>query len=158
MSDLKYKIRVKIGDREIEIVGPKEYVDLKYTELKEEILNFDMPVPNRVTSQQDTVSESTIEIPDNLPTFLSMKGNPPGKQDIALVFAEWLLIKESIDPFNRTDISNCFKLTRIPPSKNIAVDLIRLQAKGYLIPDEKEGGLAYRISKTGIDYLKQMEK
>lgn len=156
MSDIQTKIKVKIGDREIEIEGSEEYVDSKYSELKEEIFTFPTIPLTRPTPVTTPTTETVIELPDNLPAFLTMKGNPRGFQDIALVFAEWLLRTENIEPFNRTDISNCYQLTRLTPSKNIPQDLVRLQAKGYLLPDEKEGGLAYRLSQSGLEYLSHM--
>jgi len=156
MSDIQTKIKVKLGDREIEVQGSEDYVNSKFAELKEEIFAFKIDTPARVI--QDPVPEGVLasELPDNLPAFLALKGNPRGFQDLTLVFAEWLLRTEHIEPFNRTDINNCYRLTRLSPSKNIPTDLIRLQGKGYLLPDEKEGVLAYRLSKTGIDYLNQM--
>lgn len=154
MADAKSRIRIKRGQIEIEVEGSEEYVNHKFKELKDEFFKqIPTPIP-KITEETEHVILD--ELPDNLPTFLETKGNPQSNQDLALTFAYWLLKKEGVEPFNRSDIERCYSLTRLTPSTNTGMDLRRLQGKGYLIPEEKEGGLAYRLSQRGLEYLEHM--
>ena len=155
MSETPFKIRVRKGNVEIEIQGSEEFVTKKFAEL-EEYLEQIIPPAEEKEKIDEEIEE---ELPDTLPEFLYQKGDPQRFVEKTLVFVYWLKYKKQIDPFNFSDIEECYEESMIPKSKNISRDLRNIIREGLImrLDEKKEGQIAYRLTRSGIRTIEEMD-
>lgn len=148
-SETTYKIKIRKGDLEIEVQGDKEWVEIKYNELKNE-LDFEALVPS-----QDVPSMEDKDLPMTLSEFIRSKPNVSSNADEMAVYAYWLYHKKEMSSFNLKDIRACYNETRITVPTNPGQYLGDLQRKGFIkkLDEKKEGMNAYIITPTGENFV-----
>jgi len=149
MDDMIHKIRFRKGDFEIEIQGSEQWVEKKFEELISE--DFKIPLPKELSKK---------EMPDTLVEFLDMKGNPKKHTDLVAVYAYWLFKKEHLQSFNVKDIIACYDRTRRVKPKNPNQIINANVERGIFAEarEKKDGLKAWVITRTGEEYVEQMNR
>jgi len=106
MTDLTYKIRIKIGDIEIEVDGDKEFVVQQIKEFSTEIPNFG----KEFSSQKGTIVTKTPNEKSklegiSLAEFYKQK-KPKEDIDVALTIAYYLTSSEEREKFTNKEIKD----------------------------------------------------
>lgn len=156
---MRYKIKVRKGDFEVEVEGDKQWVENKFEELtsKEVVSALEVQVEPMVKVEEKPKGKK--ELPVSLAEFLKQKGSPRQHTVLVVLFGYWLFHKKNIRTFNVRDISSCYDNARIPESTNTSQYLNRAQAEGYFkrVEERKEGFVAWTITPTGEEYVEQMK-
>jgi hypothetical protein len=148
MVEGTYRIRVKKGDFEVEVEGPKDWVENKFKELTAE-----------GSSIGKKMEIQTVDISGTLGEFLDQKGNPQKHTDVVAVYAFWLFRVEKMDSFNVRDIISCYEKTRKTKPSNPNM-IINQNVKTHLFaeaPERKDGYKAWIITRTGEEYVKELK-
>lgn len=158
MSEKIYRIKIKLGQNEIELEGDKEWVEEKYLEFKT-LVDSDKLTPS---SHSELVSgirpDASVppEIPETLAQFYREKGEPKYHRDKVLIFSYWLTKVESMNSYNLTDINKCYSDLRITKPKNINDTMNKIPAKYLVIAPNKDEKKAWVISYEGKKYVESM--
>lgn len=132
----------------MEVQGDKDWVETKYKELTS-------PQKGIVTNAAETVT-----MPGTLGEFLDLKGNPSRHTDSIAVFAYWLFKIEKMSSFNAQDILNCYEKTRKPKPSNVN-QIINQNVATHIFAEaseKKDGIKAWVITRTGEEYVEQLNK
>jgi len=162
-SDITYKIKLKIGQNEIEFHGDKDWVEAKLEEFQS-ILQTTQVQPTS-TIQPSTlpiiplpVQSTATSLPDSIREFHTQKGSPSKHTDTAMIIAYWLEKYRGTPSYNYVDIENAYGEALISKPSNTSDVMNSNQKKGYLIPaGDKDGKKAWRLSKSGEEYIEQMK-
>lgn len=157
MNDVRYKIRIKRGNLEVEVQGDKQWVENKFEELtsKEAFTALKVQVEPMVKAEEKPKEKE--ELPVSLAEFLRQKGSPHQHKILVVLFSYWLFHKENLRTFNVRDISACYDDARIPESTNTSQYMNQAQAEGYFkrVEERKDGLVAWTITPTGEEYVEK---
>jgi hypothetical protein len=152
-----YRIRIRLGEHEIEIEGDKDFVTQTYPELKGEMLDVALAqqVPKGDTDEI-TPSELATEPSPSLANFLKQKG-AKSHADIVITVAVYLYKYRGAKEFTTADIEMGYKETLLKKPKNINDRINANRKKGYIdvTGEEREGLKTFHITREGLDYVKQ---
>jgi hypothetical protein len=151
MGDAVYRLRLKKGDFEVEVQGDRDFVVTKFDELTKGKI-----VPGTIESVE---AEGTVELPDTLVEYVKLKGDPREHTDLVVIFAYWLFKKENIDTFNIRDMESCYSKARVPKPGNLSDKMYKNEGKALLVraDEQKDGLAAWRITRTGEEYVEKMK-
>ncbi|MHA1875044.1 MAG: hypothetical protein ACTSUC_01205 [Promethearchaeota archaeon] len=158
MTDTNYKIKIKIGQNEIDLEGDKEWVEEKIAEFKQLILSSQVTESADVlTTQEDGSSTQKSEpMPKTLAQFYREKGEPRKHVDKVIIFAYWLTKVMKRDSYNINDIMRCYDEARIKKPANISDIMNKVNPEYLLIAPDKENMKAWRISLPGEKYVESL--
>ena len=148
MSEMTYKIKLRKGDFEIELQGDQKWVEDKFKELTGE--ESPLPVAEKVLAEG---------MPETLGEFLDQKGNPKKHTEVVAVFAYWLFKVEKMNSFNVKDIVVCYDSVRKAKPTN-PNQIINTDVASHLFAqasEKKEGLKAWILTRTGEEFVEQME-
>ncbi len=154
---MDYRIRVKKGNIELEVQGTQEFVESKYEELKE-VLDLQISDPQEATPIPAPPREESpqIELPDNIVSFLRLKGNPKTNLKRNMIFAYWLN-EHGTEEFTSEPIDALYDAAKLRVPAKTARDMATLQGRGLLLSRGKEGHyFKYALSADGIRDVEEM--
>jgi hypothetical protein len=151
MTAQNYRIRIKLGEVEIEAEGDKEFVEKHIEEFKKEMPKIAKELPPK---------EVTPEIPKgeiglkglSLVEFYKKK-QPKDHNDTVVVFAYWLAKRKGQEEFQTKDISACYDEARIPKPKNVPQHILAMTRKACLTAGSKKGW--YKLTLTGEEFIEK---
>jgi len=153
MREVRYAIKYKKGDVEIEVQGDKDFVENKFRELL-----------SLKTSALSSISRGKLESISTKKGRVSITEFLKGKiikshADRVLVFGYYLKKIENISPFNLNDINRCYQNTRTPKAKNFHYYIGQLISQGYLMnaPKKKNNKKAWILTDTGTEYVETLK-
>ena len=154
MTEQNYRIRIKLGEVEIEVEGDKEFVEKHIEEFKKEMPKIAKELPSKKTVTPEIQKEKDELERLSLAEFYKMK-QPKDHNETVVVFAYWLRKKEGEEEFKTRDISNCYDTTRIQKPKNITqhIQAVASGKKAWLTGGSKKG--FYKLTLTGEDFVEK---
>jgi hypothetical protein len=152
-----YRIRIRLGENEIEIEGDKDFVTQTYPELKGEML--DVALAHRVPkgdADEITPPELATEPGPPLASFLKQKG-ARSHADKIITIAVYLYKHRDVKEFTTADIEVCYKEALLKKPKNINDRINANRKKGYIdvTGEEREGLKTFCITSEGLDYVEK---
>lgn len=153
MSEQNYRIRIKLGEVEIEAEGDKEFVEKHIGEFKKEMPQVAKGLPSKEVIPE--IPREKLELERlSLAEFYKQK-IPRDYNETAVVFAYWLTKKEKKEEFKTKDISACYDEVRITKPKNESQH-VRGEASGKkarLTAGSKKG--YYKLTLTGEEFVEK---
>jgi hypothetical protein len=145
VTNMSCRIKVRVGETEIEVEGSEEFVRATIQNLTEEFIP--------VREKGGLVSPPT-PIQYSLAEFLKKKA-AKSHVDRALIFACYLLSKGEKE-FNSDDIEKCYREAMEPLPANVNDVLNQLQARGLVMPAPslKDGKKTWTVTSSGISLVK----
>ncbi len=154
MDSIKYRIRVNLTDKEIEVEGDKDFVKEEIKALLEAIKEISLKPP------KSTYSEETSEIEDvkvqnigdkpYIKDFIAQK-NPSGSLQTAVTLACYLYKYEGKNTFNKDDIKKIWVASGKKPPKKIWQAVIDGKNRYQWFEEVSRG--EYKISPHGIYFV-----
>jgi len=143
MSETGYKIKVRKGELEVEVMGDKEFVIAK----SEELIRTTFGTGAEPQPRMQPLEASLVE-------FLKEK-NPTSHNDGVIVFAYYLHKFKGLESYNVDDMHKCYSESRTPKPRNMNVTIDNNVKRGFLASAEKkkDGKKAWTITKTGEEYV-----
>lgn len=173
-GNMIYRIRVRIGEKELEVEGDKEFVTETCLNLHTRLLEaptlqsletsdiiFDENHEATITAGKDSaLSSSEIDRsaqPPSLTTFLR-KSDASTHPDKVLVIAAYLYKYRDVVEFTKADIDKCYRDALLPKSTNVNRDINSNRTKGYfeITGEEREGLMTFYITAEGLDTVESM--
>ena len=159
MTDVPYKMKVKIGENEIELVGDKKWVEEKLSEFKELIISQQLSeVRQKPIPASPVQNVSSTKMPETISQFYREKGEPRNHVDKVMLWAFWLTKVEQMDTYNITDILRCYDDARVKQPRNINDIMNKVNSDFLHIAPDKDSKKARRISSEGEGYIEAMGK
>ncbi|MGQ9848338.1 MAG: hypothetical protein ACUVQP_12680 [Bacteroidales bacterium] len=155
MSEQNYKIRIKIGDVEIEAQGDKEFVEKHIEEFKKEMPKIAKELPPKEKPIPPEIPREEVELEKlSLGEFYKRK-QPKDHNETVVVFAYWLTKKEGKAEFKGGDINTCYDEARISKPKNVRQHIKGMTSgkKAYLTAVARRG--YYKLTLTGEEFVEK---
>lgn len=158
MADVSIKLAV--GSLSIEVSGPQEYVEQKFTELLEKFLTDPLTVPTSSEMQSASVPEQA-ELIDAAGKRLSpaeflRKLSHTNQLDRALALGYYLEKVEKASSFTTKDLLALTRQVKYPFA-NISESVSRLVGRGLMMSaGDKDGLRAYSLTATGEQMIGSM--
>uniref|UniRef100_A0A7C3J6X8 Uncharacterized protein n=1 Tax=candidate division WOR-3 bacterium TaxID=2052148 RepID=A0A7C3J6X8_UNCW3 len=155
MTEQNYRIRIKLGEAEIEAEGDKEFVEKHIEEFKKEMPKIAKELPPKEKIITPEIPKEKVELEKlSLAEFYRQK-QPKDHNETVVVFAYWLTKKEGKEEFTPKDIENCYTQTGVRKPRNVpqTMKILASGDKAYLIKGEKRG--IYKISMLGKDLIEK---
>jgi len=158
MSEKIYKMKVKLGQNEIELEGDKVWIEEKLSEFKTLLVTHKATPPSHIKSEPVSGPDTSVplEMTKTLAQFYREKGEPKLHRDKVLIFSYWLKKVEGMSSYNLTDINKCYSDLRITKPKNINDTMNKIPAKYMEIAPNKDDKKAWVISDEGEKYVESM--
>lgn len=156
MPDDRCRVTFRRGDVSFSVEGREEYVDKKVEQLVElaqthEASRTVAVVPaNQVSESLPTLRRSTEHSFGDVYRLMS----PINNNEKVLVALYHLEMEDGVSPATSTEIEE--KLWQVREKvKGVTVYLNRIcmQRLNYATPDSKDGKVAYRLVKNGVDFV-----
>lgn len=155
MTDNTYRIKLKIGEKEFEVEGDKDFVEEKYKELME--LLIDISPSNQ--EEKPLESKSELRGTETLVEFVKRK-NPKSYNEYAIVIARYYEIEYEKEGYSitKTDLEEAFKNFRDKP-RNYTDVLNQCVRNGWMREAEEKLGLkSFNLTGTGASIVNNMPK
>ena len=155
MTEQNYRVRIKLGEVEIEAEGDKEFVEKHIEDFKKEMPKIAKELPSKEKAVISEIPKERVEFEKlSLPEFYKQK-QPKDHNETVVVFAYWLTKKEGEEEFAPRDIDSCFNEIGITKPTNTPRNMKTLASgkKAYLIRREKRG--RYKLSMTGEEFIEK---
>ncbi len=154
-------MRVRIGENEIEVTGPSDFVEKKIAEFVEKLK------PGSVSSSgslpKGTIS-STEEAAKGLPKGMSplqffKKVSPKTDLDRVLAAGYFLEKFKNQDSFTSSEVKEVIREAKTPPPPNTSDSINKNIKKGYMMPSgDKEGKMAFVLTSDGEETITELLK
>ena len=155
MTEQNYRIRIKLGEAEIEVEGDKEFVEKHIEKFKKEMPKTAKELPSEEKTVIPETQKEDVELGKlSLAEFYKMK-QPKDHNETVVVFAYWLTEKENKGEFRPKDIEECYTKTGIRKPSNIpqTMKVLARGDKAYLIKTGKRG--LYKIGMFGKELVEK---
>ena len=152
-------MRVRIGESEIEVTGPSDFVEKKITEFVEKQkpgLVSSSPTPTK------GITSSGIEVAQTLPKGMSVaqffkKASPRTDLDRVLAAGYFLEKFKNQDSFTASEVKDAIRGAKISPPVNPSDSISKNIKKGYIMPSgDKEGKMAFVLTSDGEDTVAEL--
>lgn len=164
MSDEKQSnvtMRVRIGESEIEVTGPSDFVEKKIAEFQQkEKERTVFPSSASPKSAQVPTAEQQKTLPKgtSIAQFFR-KISPKTDVDRVLVAAYYLEKFRNQDNFTATEIKDTIRGAKIPPPGNPSESVNKNIKKGFIMPSgDKDGKMAFVLTSDGEDTIDELLK
>jgi hypothetical protein len=151
MERTGYYLKLKIGSSEIEVAGDKDFVEEKYKEFKEQILDKGRTLPSTTPGEKQEIIETpTSEISEDFVSFYH-RIEPKDGFDTVLVAVYYMQQKEGREPVTTREIAKFLKGhgIRLSNTSTYVKQLASIK-KGDLISAGKVGKVSsYKLSLAG---------
>ena len=154
-------MRVRIGESEIEVTGPSDFVEKKIAEFLEK--QKQPPVSPSTGSTKGIIPPAT-EAAQTLPKGLSAaqffkKVSPKTDLDRVLAAGYFLEKFKNQDSFTASEITDTVRGAKIPPPRNTSDSINKNIKKGYIMPSgDKEGKMAFVLTSDGEETIDELLK
>lgn len=151
-------MRVRIGESEIEVTGPSDYVEKKVAEFLEK--QKQISAPSGVVSPKSTTLPTT-HMPASTKAISEAQffRKASLKSDIDRVLAAGYFLEKfkSQDNFTASEVSETIRNAKTPPPKNTN-DLVNANIrKGHMMPSgDKEGKKAFVLTSDGEEAITEL--
>ena len=148
-------IRVRVGDSEIEVTGPKAYVEKKIDEFLKAPPKAIRQPPTHTSSQ----TVSTIEPVGKKisPAQFFKKCNPKTDVDRVLVAGSYLEQIRNAQNFTAGEVRDLIKEAKWPPPINVNDAINRNIKKGFLMSaGDRENKIAFVLTSDGEDLVRDL--
>lgn len=155
MTEQNYRIRIKLGEVEIEAEGDKEFVEKHIEEFKKEMPKIAKELPSKEKTVIPETQKEKVELEGlSLAEFYKQK-KPKDHNETAVVFAYWLTKKKKKEEFKTKDITACYDEARIPKPKNVTqhIQAVASGKKAQLTPGSKRG--YHKLTLTGEEFVEK---
>lgn len=155
MTEQNYRIRIKLGEREIEAEGDKEFVEKYIEEFKKEISKIPTELPSTEKIITPEIQKEKIELDRlSLAEFYKRK-NPKHHNETVVVFAYWLKKREKKEKFTAKDINDCYEEAKISKPRNVTqhIQVVASGKKAYLTRGPGRG--YYKLTLTGEEFVEK---
>lgn len=155
MTEQNYRIRIKLGEVEIEAEGDKEFVEKHIEEFKKEMPKIAKELPPKEKIITPEISKEKVELEKlSLAEFYKQK-QPKDHNETVVVFAYWLTKKEGKEEFGPKDINNCYAQIGAKKPANVPyiMKILASGEKAYLSEVGKRG--IYKIAMRGEDLVEK---
>jgi hypothetical protein len=160
MSKMKSEtvtMRVRIGDRELEVTGPSDFVDKKIAEF----LDHSKKIPSGSgLSSHTTASSTSVGSGTKLTSAAQFfkKISPKSDVDRALAAAYYLEVIKKVESFTTTEIRDTIrKEAKTNPPKNPSDVVNQNIKKGLMMTaGNKEGKMAYVLTTDGVEAIETL--
>jgi len=152
-------MRVRIGESEIEVTGPSDFVEKKIAEFLEKLQQTPV-VPS--TGPTKAGIPSTREAAQTLAKGTSVaqffkKISPKTDLDRVLAAGYFLEKFKNQDSFTASEISNTVREAKITPPSNTHDSINKNIKKGYMMPSgDKEGKMAFVLTSDGEETIAEL--
>jgi len=144
-------IRVRVGDSEIEVTGPKDYVEKKI----EEFLKSPPKASTHASSQ--TVSTTEPAAKKISPGQFFKKCNPKTDVDRVLVAGSYLEQIRNAQDITAAEVRDLVKEAKWPPPINVNDAINRNIKKGFLMSaGDRENKRAFVLTSDGEDFVRDL--
>jgi len=153
MTEQNYRIRIRLGEVEIEVEGDKEFVEKHIEEFRKEMPKIAKELPPKEEIISSEIQKEKVELEKlSLAEFYKQK-QPRDHNEIVVIFAYWLTKKKGQEEFKPKDLLSCYDEARISKPKNISqhISYVCSGTKAYLTTGSKKG--LYRLTLTGEDFV-----
>ena len=148
-------MRVKVGDREIEITGPSDFVEKKIAEFLEK--QGQSPAPGAAAFKESAGQGAghVVQPAAHGGKALSeaqffKKVSPKTDLDRVLAAGYYLERFKQVQNFPSTEIADTIRLAKIAPPKNTSDAVAKNIRKGTIMPSgDKEGRMAFVLTTDG---------
>jgi hypothetical protein len=149
-------IRVRVGDTEIEVTGPSDYVEKKIEDfLKTPIKAAQSQAP---APGVGITPEAAIGKPKSPAQFFK-QCNPKSANDRALLGGYFLEKFRKAQNFTAGDIREIVKEAKWPPPPNVNDAINQNIRKGYIMTaGDREGKIAFVVTSDGEVFVEEMAK
>ena len=154
-------MRVRIGESEIEVTGPSDFVEKKIAEFLEKQKHA--PVLPSASSAKG----GTPQITESMQTFGKVmsiaqffrKVSPKTDYDRVLAAGYFLEKFKNQDSFTTSEVKDTIRGAKTPPPSNTSDSINMNIKKGYILPSgDKEGKMAFVLTSDGEDAIAQLLK
>jgi len=158
MAEQNYRIRIKLGEAEIEAEGDKEFVEKHIEELKKE---FSKITKESLSKEKTILPETPREEVGleklSLVEFYKQK-QPKDNNETVVVFAYWLTKKEHKEEFKTEEITACFPDAGVSKPQNVAqhVKWASSGKKAFLMKGSKKG--LRKLTTTGEKFVEELPR
>jgi hypothetical protein len=148
-------IRVRVGDSEIEVTGPKDYVEKKVDEfLKSPPKGIQQPSTHPSSQALSTTEPAGKKIS---PAQFFKKCNPKTDVDRVLVAGSYLEQIRNAQDFTAAEVRDLVKDAKWPPPINVNDAINRNIKKGFLMSaGERENKRAFVLTSDGEDFVRDL--
>jgi predicted metal-dependent hydrolase len=148
-------IRVRVGDSEIEVTGPKAYVEKKIDAFLKAPPSAIQQHPAHVTSQAVSTAEPTGK--KISPAQFFKKCNPKTDVDRVLVAGSYLEQIRDARDFTAAEVRDIIKEAKWPPPINVNDAINRNIKKGFLMSaGDRENKRAFVLTSDGEELVKDL--
>ena len=154
-------MRVRIGESEIEVTGPSDFVEKKIAEFLEKAKQA--PFSPSAGSKKDIIPETggtAQTVGKGMSTAQFFRKTSP-RTDVDRVLAAGYFLEKfkNQDSFTASEISNTVREAKISPPRNTNDAINRNIKKGYMMPSgDKEGKIAFVLTTDGEDVITELFK
>jgi hypothetical protein len=152
-------MRVRIGESEIEVTGPGDFVEKKIAEFVEK--QKQAPVTQILGSRKGAIpaAKETGHTPAKTMSAAQFFRKITPKTDVDRVLAAGYFLEkfENQDSFVASEISATIRGAKIPPPRNTNDAINKNIKKGYMMPSgDKEGKMAFVLTSDGEDTMAEL--
>jgi len=152
-------MRVRIGESEIEVTGPSNFVEKKIAEFVEK--QKPVPVVSSASPKRGIISsaaEAAHTLSKGMSTAQFFRKISP-KTDVSRVLAAGYFLEKfkDQDSFTASEISETVRGAKIPPPRNTNDAINKNIKKGYIMPSgDKEGKMAFVLTSDGEETIAEL--
>lgn len=154
-------MRVRIGESEIEVTGPSDFVEKKIAEFVEKHkLGLVSPSGSLPKSSISSGGETTQKFPKGMSAAQFFKKISP-KTDLDRVLAAGYFIEKfkNQDNFTSSEIKETIREAKTPPPPNTSDSINKNIKKGYIMPSgDKDGKMAFVLTSDGEEMITDLLK
>ena len=151
-------MRVRIGESELEVTGPKDFVEKKISEFVE--LSKATPLARQSVTKGLPHSDLEADAPTGKPLSpaqLFRKYNVRTDVDRTLLAGYYLEVHKKYESFTAAEAKEIIKVAKINPPKNTNDAINSNVKKGLMMSaGDKDGKRAFILTSDGEDAVKEM--
>lgn len=151
MGEGNFRIRIKKGQVELEIEGDKQFIDSRFNQLWNTLVQYPSTEEDGATTEKGEKLRSLEGL--SLAEFYKSK-SPRNHQETMLLFYYWLKRAEGMDEAHHSEIGKCYEQIAIPKDSAPSTTVKRLASgkKGYLMSVTKKKGY-YKLTISGEAFV-----
>jgi hypothetical protein len=154
-------MRVRIGESEIEVTGPSDFVEKKIAEFVEK---QKLGAASSSPSSTNDSTSSGIEPAQTLAKGMSVAQffkKVSLKTDLDRVLAAGYFLEKfkNQDSFSSSEVKDTIRGARTPPPRNTSDSINKNIKKGYIMPSgDKDGKMAFVLTSDGEEMIAELLK
>jgi hypothetical protein len=155
MAEQNYRIRIKLGEIEIEAEGDKEFVEKHIEEFRKEMPKISKELPSKEKPILPEIPREEVELEHLSISEFYKQRQPKDNNETVVVFAYWLTKKERKEEFKTVEISACFSNAGVPKPRNVTQHMKMASSgkKAFLMKGSKKG--LWKLTITGEKFIEE---